>query len=66
MDGLDLAFDVITVEQRDRVRALEDQGQNHTHEIKSLEGERSALQTKVEELVREWGEVEERVEQLAE
>ena len=33
------------VEQRDRVRTLEDQGQNHTHQIKSLEGERSALET---------------------
>lgn len=33
------------VEQRERVRALEDQGQNHTHQIKSFEGERSALES---------------------
>lgn len=33
------------VVQRDRVRALEDQGQNHTHQIKSFEGERGALET---------------------
>ncbi len=33
------------VEQRERVRALEDEGQNHTHQIKSFEGERSALES---------------------